>query len=142
MTIHVYFWTDIRTVRQRQGTIYAALSAETSKGEKWITHKDEVTQSGNGASLKALHDIVAGEEHHVDPYKGSRIIIHSTSPYVTTSLFQLKEWSKNGWKTAKGSDIAHKDMWQEINCNFQGNLFEVIDEKPDSEAIKRLLETA
>ena len=142
MTIDVYFFTDIRTIKQKEGTFYAALSAETSKGEVWIPHKGKVTANGNGASIRALHDIIAGDEHHIDPYKGSRIIIHSTSPYVTTSHYLLKKCKSDGWKTSKGADIAHKELWQEINCNLAGNDFEVVDEKPDSEAIKKLLETA
>ena len=139
MTIDVYFWTDIRSVRKKRGLFYAALSAETPKGEVWVPHKGEIEENGNGAGVQALHDIVAGDKHHIDPYKGSRIIIHSTSSYVTTSLFLLKKWKDDGWKTSKGSDIAYKDLWQEINCNLQGNSFEVIDEK-DPEAIKELLE--
>lgn len=140
MTIDVYFWTDIRSVRKKKGLFYAALSAETPKGEVWVPHKGELEENGNGAGVQALHDIIAGDKHHIDPYKGSRIIIHSTSSYVTTSLFLLKKWKDDGWKTSKGSDIAYKDLWQEINCNLQGNSFEVIDEK-DPEAIKELLET-
>ena len=140
MTIDVYFWTDIRSVRKKRGLFYAALSAETPKGEVWVPHKGEIEENGNGAGVQALHDIIAGDKHHIDPYKGSRIIIHSTSSYVTTSLFLLKKWKDDGWKTSKGSDIAYKDLWQEINCNLQGNSFEVIDEK-DPEAIKELLET-
>ena len=140
MTIDVYFWTDIRSVRKKRGLFYAALSAETPKGEVWVPHKGEIEENGNGAGVQALHDIVAGDKHHIDPYKGSRIIIHATSSYVTTSLFLLKKWKDDGWKTSKGSDIAYKDLWQEINCNLQGNSFEVIDEK-DPEAIKELLET-
>lgn len=140
MTIDVYFWTDIRSVRKKRGLFYAALSAETPKGEVWVPHKGEIEENGNGAGVQALHDIVAGDKHHIDPYKGSRIIIHSTSSYVTTSLFLLKKWKDDGWKTSKGSDIAYKDLWQEINCNLQWNSFEVIDEK-DPEAIKELLET-
>ena len=140
MTIDVYFWTDIRSVRKKKGLFYAALSAETPKGEVWVPHKGEIEENGNGAGVQALHDIIAGDKHHIDPYKGSRIIIHSTSSYVTTSLFLLKKWKDDGWKTSKGSDIAYKDLWQEINCNLQGNSFEVIDEK-DPEAIKELLET-
>ena len=139
MTIDVYFWTDIRSVRKKRGLFYAALSAETPKGEVWVPHKGEIEENGNGAGVQALHDIIAGDKHHIDPYKGSRIIIHSTSSYVTTSLFLLKKWKDDGWKTSKGSDIAYKDLWQEINCNLQGNSFEVIDEK-DPEAIKELLE--
>lgn len=140
MTIDVYFWTDIRSVRKKKGLFYAALSAETPKGEVWVPHKGEIEENGNGAGVQALHDIIAGDKHHIDPYKGSRIIIHSTSSYVTTSLFLLKKWKDDGWKTSKGSDIAYKDLWQEINCNLQGNSFEVIDEK-DPEAIRELLET-
>lgn len=58
---------------------------------------------------------------------------------MTTSLYTLKKWADTGWKTSKGADIAHKEMWQEINCNLAGNQFEVIDEKEDSEAVRRLL---
>ena len=140
MVINVYFYTDIRTIKPKDGMIYAALSAETPKGEVWIPHSDKVNAGNLEASVKALHDIIAGDEHHIDPYKGSRIVIHSTSPYVTTCLYTLKKWADTGWKTSKGADIAHKEEWQEINCNLQGNQFEVIDEKADSEAVRRLLE--
>ena len=139
MVINVYFYTDIRTIKPKDGTIYAALSAETPKGEVWVTHKDTVNASSAGASIKALHDIIAGDEHHIDPYKGSRIVIHSTCPYVTTSLYTLKRWAETGWKTSKGADIAHKEAWQEINCNLQGNQFEVMNEKLESEAITGFL---
>ena len=56
MTINVYFWTDIRTIRRKEGAFYAALSAETPKGEVWIPHKGKVTANINGASIRALHE--------------------------------------------------------------------------------------
>lgn len=141
MTIDVYFWTNIRSVRKSRGMIYAATTgAHPKTGEAvWRYHKDEIEANGNSASVQALHDMVAGEEHRIDPYKGNRIIIHSTSPYVTTCLLSLKKWQKDGWKTSKGTDIAYKELWQEINCNLRGNSFEVIDEK-DPEAIRELLD--
>lgn len=139
MVIHVYFYTDVRTIKPKEGTIYAATTGITPKGKRvWKTHKDKVTANYAGASVKALHDIVAGDEHHIKSPRGNRIVIHSTCPYVTTSLYTLKEWAKSGWKTSKGKDVAHKEMWQEINCNLGGQ-FEVIEEKPDSEAIKGFL---
>ena len=131
MVINVFFYTDIRTIKPK--------SAETPKGEVWIPHRDKVNANNAGASVKALHDIIAGDEHHIDPYKGSRIVIHSTCPYVTTSLYTLKRWAETGWKTSKGADIANKEAWQEINCNLQGNQFEVINEKLESEAVKGFL---
>ena len=137
MVINVYFYTDIRAIKPKEGTIYAALSAETPKGEVWVTHQDKVNT--NNANVKALHDIIAGDKHHIDPYKGSRIVIHSTCPYVTTSLYTLKKWAGTGWKTSKGADIAHKEEWQEINCNLQGNQFEIINETVESEAVKGFL---
>lgn len=139
MVIHVYFYTDVRTIKPKEGAIYAALSAETPKGEVWVTHQDKVNANNAGANVKALHDIIAGDKHHIDPYKGSRIVIHSTCPYVTTSLYTLKRWAETGWKTSKGADIANKEAWQEINCNLQGNQFEIINEKLESEAVKGFL---
>lgn len=140
MTINVYFWTDIRTIKPKDGTIYAATTGITPKGkEAWVTHTAKVKANNAKASVKALHDVIAGDEHHIKPYQGNRIVIHSTCQYVTMCLYTLKKWAGTGWKTSKGADIAHKEEWQEINCNLQGNHFEVIDEKTDSEAVKGFL---
>ena len=142
MTVDIYFDTDIRTVRKKPGTIYAALSAEDGGKSYWLPVVQSVTETAQGAAVKALHSVVAGDraagEHSISPYKGTRVVVHSTSGYITGSLYRLKSWASNGWTTAKGQPIAHKDEWQEINCNLAGNQLEIISERPESEALKRL----
>lgn len=142
MRIDIYFDTDIRTIRKKTGTIYAAIEAETGKQHYFLPIRETITDNAQGAAVTALHSVLAGDrergEHSVEPYKGTSIVIHSTSRYITQSLYYLKKWAAEGWKTAKGGEIAHKEAWQEINCNLTGNLLEVVTERPESEALKRL----
>ena len=142
MTIDIYFDTDIRAVKKKKGTIYAALSAEDKGKTYWLPVVREVTDTSQGAAVAALHSVIAGDqaagEHSISPYKGTRVVVHSTSGYITGSLYRLKKYATTGWVTAKGQPIAYKDAWQEINCNLQGNQLEVVAERPESEALKRL----
>lgn len=142
MTIDIYFDTDIRAVKKKKGTIYAALSAEDKGKTYWLPVVREVTDTSQGAAVAALHSVIAGDqaagEHSISPYKGTRVVVHSTSGYITGCLYHMKKWAANGWTTAKGQPIAHKDEWQEIYCNLAGNQLEIISERPESEALKRL----
>ena len=142
MTVDIYFDTDIRTVKKKPGTIYAAVAAETVANSYWLPVVQSVTETAQGAAVKALHSVIAGNplagEHTITSYKGTRVIVHSTSGYITGCLYHLKKWAANGWTTAKGQPIAHKDEWQEIYCHLAGNQLEIISERPESEALKRL----
>lgn len=139
MTIDVYFLTDIRSTKQTEGAIYGLTLGTTPKGkEARVYYKKEITANGAGASVQALHDMVAGDEHRIREPHGHHIVIHSTSPYVTGCLKNLGKWSKEKWKTSKGADIKYKEMWQEIHCNIKGHEVEVIEEDP--EEVRKIIE--
>lgn len=51
------------------------------------------------------------KEHNCD-----NVRIMSDSAYVVNAINKgwLKKWSRNGWKTKEGKDIANKDLWREL----------------------------
>ncbi len=58
------------------------------------------------ATLKAIHAIleIEGDVH-----------LHTDSTYVKDGITSwVKNWQKNGWKTANNKPVKNKDLWQEL----------------------------
>lgn len=71
--------------------------------------RDEHAKDNDHMELQA---IVSGLRQINTP---SRVTITSDSKYVVEGVNSwLNNWKRNGWKTAKGKDIANRELWQEV----------------------------
>ncbi|HOY47740.1 MAG TPA: ribonuclease HI [Alphaproteobacteria bacterium] len=77
-------------------------TAERSGGEKDTTNnKMELT-----AVIKALS---AARKH-------AEVEIHTDSQYVKNGMQSwIKNWKKNGWKTADKKPVKNKELWQQLD---------------------------
>lgn len=49
-------------------------------------------------------------------YKNMPITIHTDSIYVQQGITNwIKNWKKNGWKTAKKQPVKNKDLWEKLD---------------------------
>lgn len=77
-------------------------TAERSGGEKDTTNnKMELT-----AVIRAL---IAARKH-------AEVEIHTDSQYVKNGMQAwIKNWKKNGWKTADKKPVKNQELWQELD---------------------------
>ena len=61
--------------------------------------------------------------------------VYSDSAYLINALTQgwLKNWKKNGWKTADKKDVKNKNLWMEIDKLMQIHSIEWIKVKGHSD---------
>ena len=56
--------------------------------------------------------------------KGSKVKIFTDSKYVKSGITEwIKNWKKNGWKTANKKDVSNKELWTELD--LLNNEFEI-----------------
>ena len=57
--------------------------------------------------------------------------VYSDSAYLVNAFLQgwLKNWKKNGWKTADKKEVKNKELWQEIDRLMQIHTIEWIKVK-------------
>lgn len=76
----------------------------TELGEgKEVTTNNEMELRAVVAALRAL----SAEVKSVAIYTDSKYVVEGASGWVFG-------WMKNGWKTKAGSDVLHKEVWQEL----------------------------
>jgi ribonuclease HI len=46
--------------------------------------------------------------------------IYTASEYVRSGFYRMRKWNQDGWKNAKGKDVANKEMWQQIEQQTKG----------------------
>lgn len=78
-------------------------TAERSGGERDTTNNQmELT-----AVIRAL---TAAQKNH------DAVEIHTDSQYVKNGMqLWIKNWKKNGWKTADKKPVKNKELWQELD---------------------------
>lgn len=51
--------------------------------------------------------------------------IYTASEYVRSGFYRMKKWSQEGWKNAKGKELANTDMWRQIEQQTKGYRIDV-----------------
>ena len=78
-------------------------------------HKDGTNSKGEVYGMKIALEMIHKLYDSDDNLKNQKIIIISDSEYVVKSVKSwIYNWVKNGWKTAKGSDISFKSEFMEM----------------------------
>lgn len=110
--VNLYIETTVRGPRQQGGRWMYLLEFVTRRGDPvtiWKTGEWE-PEKENVLVLKALSAALDRLRLPcvIDTYTGSSQIRSAIENGW------LEEWQERGWKTVKGQDIKHKDLWQEI----------------------------
>lgn len=52
--------------------------------------------------------------------EGASVMLCTDSQYLKNGFVKgwLKNWKRNGWKTAKGTPVLNQDLWQELDAAF------------------------
>ena len=109
--INMYLETSIRGVRATTGWYGYILEYIDKFGNPHIIEdydrEIDITphQLGLMAFLEALDRV----------NKDSEITVYSDSAYLRSGYTRyLQDWKTNGWKTAKGTEVKNKVLWQQI----------------------------
>ena len=96
------------------------------QGGRWMYLLEFVTRRGDPVTLWKVGDWEAEKENVLIMQALSAaldrlrlpcvITAHTGSSQIRSTIENgwLEEWQERGWKTVKGQDIKHKDLWQEI----------------------------
>jgi ribonuclease HI len=93
---------------------WAALLEWRSEGEliNSVLHSGGQYKTTN--NLMELQAAIEGLQH-AGLYK-SKIHITTDSEYVRQGITSwIKNWKKNGWRTAKGKPVANQESWKELD---------------------------
>ena len=87
---------------------WGAVIFDKNKNQKNISGKEKNT-TNNRMELKA--PIMALKKIK----SNSEIIIYTDSTYVKDGITTwIKEWEKNGWKTASKKPVKNKELWKQL----------------------------
>ena len=85
-----------------------------------VTPDRLVTELGGGAphttnNRMELSGAIAALRHVSD--RPGRVAIYTDSTYVIQGITQwVWGWRKRGWKTAQGTDVLNRDLWDELSA--------------------------
>lgn len=113
--VNIYIYTEYSgSLKSGTGKYHVILETmvKTNKGDELATLKDldvceDITK--NRLELLAIDKALS----HLS--KKSRVIIHTTSEYITNAFMQdwPDKWARNDYKT-KGKPIKHADLWKSV----------------------------
>lgn len=104
------------------------------QGGRWMYLLEFVTRRGDPVTLWKVGDWEAEKENvlimqalsaALDRLRLPCVInAHAGSSQIRSTIANgwLEEWQERGWKTAKGQDIKHKDLWAG-DCAENGSAF-------------------
>lgn len=86
------------------------LAADTEKGDASIGGEREVEGNKNKAELLAL---IGAMERIKKPCTAH---IYTESIYLAAAFLNgwIRKWQKNGWKSARGRNIRHREEWEKL----------------------------
>ncbi len=117
MTHNIVIYTDGSALGNPGKAGYGFLVWDKKKD--WIEehgeHKEHATnnQMELMAFLKSLDWLIKNREKET-------VVIHLDSEYVKNGITSwIKNWKKNGWKTAAKKPVLNKEIWQEIDILYE-----------------------
>lgn len=119
--VNVYIYTTVKSPRKKRGAYVYLLEADTSKG---AATRFDVQPLENVTANQAGLDALAAALKRI--YKCCSLIIYMDSAHIAACAEKwLEKWRKDGWKNAKGRQVANMEEWEELahlldvhNCQF------------------------
>jgi ribonuclease HI len=84
-----------------------------------VTPDERVTELGGGSphttnNKMELGGAIAALQHLAE--RPGRVAIYTDSTYLIQGITQwVWGWRKRGWKTAQGTDVLNRDLWEELS---------------------------
>lgn len=96
--------------------------------------------TNNEMELTAALEALRNTKGDITLYTDSMYLIDCINKYI-------KNWVKNGWKTAKGKDVMNKELWQSIYSETKGRKVDwryvkAHNGDPDNERVDQLAKQA
>ncbi len=109
--VNIITQSGIKTVKPKNGAVGYVLETQTSKGPATLSRVFTVSeQTMNASELTALIEAL---KHLREP---CNLTIYTDSTYIAGAIEQRwpDKWEAADWRTAKGRDVANKELWQEL----------------------------
>lgn len=103
--------SSIRSIKPKDGAVGYVLETLTALGPATLSKIREV--NGLTANASELTALIEALRRLKEP---CRLTIYTESTYIVNAVEQgwLDKWDASGWQTAKGTDVANKELWQEL----------------------------
>ena len=120
--VHIYLYSTVKGARSGNGAYTYVLETETNDGPYT---KDETVKLHNVSAHKSVLLALVAALRRIR--KDSYLVIYTDSNYVASNAKNnLTRWGKNGWKTARGEPVKHKEEWLEIKQLIARHSFEFV----------------
>lgn len=113
MDVNIYTITSAKSPKSHVAMVIYTLETQTSKGPADVTREEQVEATANEAALLA---VIKALEHIHAP---CTLHIYTESRFVASGIGWLGGWKENDWKTVKGKEVKHKELWQQLDKLLQ-----------------------
>lgn len=109
--VNIITQSGIKSIKQKDGASGYVLETQTEKGPATLSRIFAV--HGLTANASELTVLIEALKRLREP---CRLTIYTESTYIVNAVEQgwLDRWDASGWQTAKGTDVANKELWQEL----------------------------
>lgn len=126
MLVRIYTYSTIKSIRPTKGVSLYVLATEigdseaTLQGQISFRENPKEKSEREKASDKHSQLITALEAIKRLNMKCDALEIYTDSTYLLTAFEAgwLEKWKRSDWKDAHGQEIAHKELWQEIDSKL------------------------
>lgn len=115
MDVNIYTITSAKSPKVHVARVIYTLETQTSKGPADVTREEQVEATPNEAAMIA---IIKALEHIHAP---CTLHIYTESRFVASGIGWMDGWKENGWKTVKGQEVKHKELWQQLDGLLRGH---------------------
>lgn len=115
MDVNIYTITSAKSPKVHVASVIYTLETQTSKGPADVTREEQVEATANEAAMLA---IIKALEHIHAP---CTLHIYTESRFVASGIGWMDGWKENDWKTVKGQEVKHKELWQQLDELLQGH---------------------
>lgn len=124
--VNIYLYTTINTVNTSDGAYGFILEMPREDGNPYTrTEFDTLAKcTGNHAELKAFLNSIRKLKRPCE------LTIFTDCRYLQCGTRCMKEWSKSGWLTSKGKEVAYKDEWQEVMKILESHIYKFKIKEP------------
>lgn len=109
-------YTDGSCLRNPNGPGgWAAVLLKQSTRETTELHAGNPSTTNNRMELSAAIEALSAIE------EGTSALLYTDSQYMKNAFTKhwITNWKRNGWKTAKGTDVLNKDLWLRLDALFR-----------------------
>ena len=97
---------------------WGAVILEEDKNQKNISGNEKDTTNNR---MELMAPIMALKKINTN----SKVVIYTDSKYVKNGITEwIKNWEKNGWKSANKKPVKNKDLWVKLNKLSKGHVID------------------